>query len=1331
MLGKKKLLKLMATLLICMTLITIPALAASLEPAFSVKTDKTTYTDEETITAVFTVDNVTGSAIKNIKLSGAVPDGYTYKSGTDTSDKWSAEVASVAAGKKENITVKFVKKTSATTTTTTTTTDVTNKDNKTTDVTKKDNTGAIKTGDTHRPFLAFVILVLSFAGIFVLVKTNKGRKILSVILVGTLSLSTFMINGSDAYALEGDMVAGTPAYAEDESDRAIAGKASKNGTAEIKETELKANITVAGKAVELKANISYEISSGSQDLSYDGYKLKWQDEFEGDSLNRDDWNVELHPAGWVNAELQQYVDSEENIYVEDGKLVIKPVKNGDTYTSGRVNTMNKHDYKYGLMEVKAKVPSGKGYLPAFWLMPTDENLYGQWPRCGEIDAMEVMGQDTKKLYGTIHYGNPHSESQGTKTLTTGDFSEEYHVFAVEWEPGSIKWYVDGMLYHEENDWYSTTQGQGTVTYPAPFDQKFYVILNLAIGGSWVGYPDETTTYDDQEFDIDYVRVFQKDSYDENVEKPEKDIVMREPDKDGNYVHNGDFSTNEALDDEEDWILLATEGGKATATITNGVLQINSTAAGDQDYSVQFVQGGIPVEKGATYRLSFDAWADSARTMKVNMDAVDRGWSRYLQDTRVELSTQRQTFEYEYTMSDDDDPNARLEFNLGKAGSTATVYIDNVKVVKTAQADVNNTKGVLSDGNYVYNGKFQEGKNRMAYWEVENKAGATVTVTNDEEHDRRLKIVAPEGTSEANPVIVSQSDLALTGPMQYAYSFDAEGEAGKTIKASFAGTEVVAELTGANKTFTASFNTAEAIADKSVSFTVAQPGTYYIDNVSVVEDTLIKNGSFDAGLVGYAPFIDGSADATYVVDSLNEDNAFDMTINDTGDADWKVQLKQSNVRLEEGKWYKLSLKMKSSIDRKVTVAIQRDGSVNKTAAGAEDWTPYVQQTVDVGAEYQTYELVFQMNPETEPKTDPGAIFNVAMGAVGGQRITEQHRICVDDITLEETEAPANVIEPKLYNEELITNGSFANGSDGWTMYVAEPAAGTIGVDNGKVVAALTSAGSNEWDARLVQGFDLQIEQNQKYILTFKASSSVARKIKVDLMTEGFAWYGGGTPEIGPDEQTVKIQFTAPGDKDTSDKVGLFVSIGKVDDPTPASTITLDDFSLVKVQDFPSDNPDDDNMITNADFSNGLTGWSGPKNNDAASVTATTANGKVTLEITDPGTADWHVQLKQTGLNLVNGKKYKVSFKADSTVDRTILVGVQHATAYTWYGGNSPALTSTNTGYEFEFTMNADCENAALYFSMGSPIGIGDPVVLYDQPASTITISDIEMVEVVSQ
>ena len=142
-------------------------------------------------------------------------------------------------------------------------------------------------------------------------------------------------------------------------------------------------------------------------LSYQNYKLVFEDNFDGPVLDRSRWNVELHEPGWVNEELQEYVDSEENVFLRDGKLLIRPVKTVHedghvSYTSGRISTQWKHDFTYGLFEARLRVPKGKGFLPAFWLMTTDEDRYGQWPECGEIDIMEIMGDRTGTNHGTIH-----------------------------------------------------------------------------------------------------------------------------------------------------------------------------------------------------------------------------------------------------------------------------------------------------------------------------------------------------------------------------------------------------------------------------------------------------------------------------------------------------------------------------------------------------------------------------------------------------------------------------------------------------------------------------------------------------------------------------------------------------------------------------------------------------------------------------------------------------------------------------------------------------------------------------------------------------------------
>ena len=415
----------------------------------------------------------------------------------------------------------------------------------------------------------------------------------------------------------------------------------------------------------------------------DGYHLVWHDEFDGDKLNEDDWNREKHSIGWVNHERQEYVTDEEFAFVENGELVIWPkeviLESGNPIIrSGRINTQNKHDIKYGRIEARLKVPEGKGFLPAFWMMPQDEEFYGQWPKCGEIDIMEVLGDQTNVNYGTLHFGEPHKQNQGSIQLPEGDYAHEYHNFAIEWEPGEIRWYMDDQQYFQTSDWFTAVQGEEEKPYPAPFNQPFHVILNVAVGGDWPGDPDETTVYDERsQMRVDYVRMFQKDEYDENVTHPVKVLSFKEPDENGNYVTNGDFSEREDLSDDEGWKFLLLMGGDGAADILDGELTVATKEAGNEAYAVQLVQPGMPMKKGTTYTYSFEAYADSPRTMKTAITAPNVDWIRYLEDTEVKLGKKWKKYSFTFKMKDEDDDAGRVEFNMGHTDSTATIHIRNV------------------------------------------------------------------------------------------------------------------------------------------------------------------------------------------------------------------------------------------------------------------------------------------------------------------------------------------------------------------------------------------------------------------------------------------------------------------------------------------------------------------------------------------------------------------------------------------------------------------------------------------------------------------------------
>lgn len=924
-----------------------------------------------------------------------------------------------------------------------------------------------------------------------------------------------------------------------------------------------------------------ESLSDEADKDNEGYKLVFEDDFNGDQLDRKVWNVEKHEKGWVNGELQEYVDSDENIKVQDGYLNIIPVekvettsttdgqnllsnadfssgmddwtetianwgsngfdasaqssvadgaitytitnpgndlwhvqlkqtvklaakkhytlsykvksdvartietgvqgdeennyisygaktqslqaekeesvsidvyaeegydtatlyfslgrKTGDTsipdasvvtisdislvettanmlpanafgdnatagtkvkksYTSGRISTQNLKTFTYGRFEVRAKVPNGQGYLPAFWLMANDENVYGQWPRCGEIDCMEVMGQDTNKLYGTIHYGNPHAESQGTYTIEDGkkSFSDGFHTFTCDWEPGKITWYVDGKKYHEESNWHSTTEGQGTLTYPAPFDQPFYIILNLAVGGSWVGNPNETTNFKNNPFVVDYVRVYQKDSYDENVTRPEvKFEPTNEPDESGNYIKNSTFAEAEDLTDDTNWKFITALDGAATAEIKDNSMVIKTENAGTVDYSVQLVQANVPFEKGATYEVSFDAQASENRKMNVDVKAPDRGYQSYMKTLVPELTTEMKHFSTQFVMKADSDVNGRLEFNMGNAGS-GDIVLKNVVVRKTAEPDPNakEEKTILANGSCIYNGSFQEGKNHLGYWDI-TPEGADIKVTGLSD-GRRL-------VTEGKSVTISQSDLAFKEGTAYALSFDAYAQNGATVVATVGGNtyKVNVEAGNEKKDYVVKIPATAKFTDKTVSLKIE--GAISLDNVKMVEDAKIKNGSFNDSLSGYEVYVDSTAKATVVVDSLKENNALDVTVDDTGADDWRIQIKQNNVLLEKGKKYKLSYEAKSTIDRKIRVVMQ--------GGEALGWPVYSEHSDDQDAndgivtltsEYQKFTEEFIMTEETDAK----AFLSICLGNVGGQ-ITEQHRIVIDNISLVEVENP---------------------------------------------------------------------------------------------------------------------------------------------------------------------------------------------------------------------------------------------------------------------------------------------------------------------------------------
>lgn len=237
----------------------------------------------------------------------------------------------------------------------------------------------------------------------------------------------------------------------------------------------------------------------------DGYKLVWADEFDVDGApNPQNWSYELMHKGQVNNEEQEYVNSLENAWVEDGLLHVKAIKEGERITSARMITRGKQHWLYGRVEASIKLPKGKGVWPAFWMMP-EESAYGGWPNSGEIDIMEFVGYMPDVVHGTVHTGK-YNHMIGTQRGTNTPLptcSDDFHTYSLEWAPERIDIAVDGNVYFSfEND------GTGD-TGTWPFNRPFYIILNVAFGGGWGGAEGVDYSVLPCDMQVDWVRVYQK------------------------------------------------------------------------------------------------------------------------------------------------------------------------------------------------------------------------------------------------------------------------------------------------------------------------------------------------------------------------------------------------------------------------------------------------------------------------------------------------------------------------------------------------------------------------------------------------------------------------------------------------------------------------------------------------------------------------------------------------------------------------------------------------------------------------------------------------------
>lgn len=732
------------------------------------------------------------------------------------------------------------------------------------------------------------------------------------------------------------------------------------------------------------------------------WNLVWNDEFSGATLDTTKWDYQNGTGsdygldGWGNNE-QEYYDS-DNITVGDGRLTIEAKQEqvgNKPYTSGRIRTMGqvkaygtKEDTlfskKYGRVEAKIKTPAGSGMWPAFWMLPDPhDNPYGGWASSGEIDIMEVRGRILNEVAGTLHYGNawPNNVSSGgTYQMPAGTNTTDYHIYAIEWEPTEIRWYCDGQLYKTVNNWFSRGAGEtANYAFPAPFDEEFYILLNLAVGGNFDGNVTPQTTDFPAKMEVDYVRVYDKvGGYGDLSNITEKEVPKDEagaalyvnPDINYNYIADTNFDTvnttpitTGVMDvTSKNWYLLAGSDFGATASFAKNKVgattfaDVNVTNKGIASYSVQLIQH-LPLVKGYAYELSFDAKAPEARTLiaKLGGDG-DNGWATYSNSYETSLGGALKHYSYKFMMNATTDPTARLEINLGTG--TGVASIANVSVKRTVILETDgqdDAKDPMANGNYVYNGTFTLGSTKMLFWHV---FGGAAVVANS---------VAQVTKTSGNPQAeMYQLGMHVTGNDTYSVTLDAKASSNGSLKVQLSnqegtliyGTKTLA-VTTALTNLSCEMTIPAGVNDSTARISIfTDADSTQLDNVVMLRLTNnnidytgvdfypVSNGDFFAGLDGWNIWSEGSG---YISKTV-ENGALKATTNCAPtDNFWAVGVQSAPMSLKKGFTYVVSFDINGDTAKKIKLEI---GSLLKEelslVAGAQTVTREIEVKADAVA-----------------------------------------------------------------------------------------------------------------------------------------------------------------------------------------------------------------------------------------------------------------------------------------------------------------------------------------------------------------------------------------------
>ena len=439
----------------------------------------------------------------------------------------------------------------------------------------------------------------------------------------------------------------------------------------------------------------------------DNYELVWSDEFNGNYLDTNTWNYEIGTGswGWGNNEQQYYTD--RNIKVSNGTMKITAKREdygGMKYTSSRITTKNKKNFKYGKIEARIKMPKFKGVWPAFWMLGANQDSVG-WPKCGEIDIVEAIN-DENLVYGTLHWFNDpgNNNADSGSSVAVADRTE-YHVYGVEWTADKLRWYVDGKVYRTmdvSNDSFSEVR------------KEYFVIFNMAIGGQWPGYDIDETAFP-ATMEVDWVRAYKKveettTKYTGPMITVTEDAVETCSEKWGSYFGSG-------------WAGASGTSKSTDKAVTGATMNI--TSIGNSQWGVQQYLKGLHYYPGRTYNYSFTMTSDVDKRVfvKVAGDGDEQIFGEYIDlKARVPYNFSRQV-----TLAEDMEGVLDLYFGMGKCdgdaaatNSAANITLSNVSFKTTTQ---------IPDPNY-NNGESTTNKTTLPS-EEKTTTNNGVTTTNNE------------------------------------------------------------------------------------------------------------------------------------------------------------------------------------------------------------------------------------------------------------------------------------------------------------------------------------------------------------------------------------------------------------------------------------------------------------------------------------------------------------------------------------------------------------------------------------------------------------------------